>query len=70
MASETSEKIEMLKSLRLASPISAFTFWHFELASIAEDEGLPLPLYGDMEPLFKAGLTPRAAATKLAKRYA
>ncbi len=69
MASETSEKIEMLKSLRLASPISAFTFWHFELVEITEREGIPHPLMDDMEPMFKAGLSPRAAASKLAKRY-
>lgn len=69
MASDTAEKIEILKSLRLASPISAFTFWNFELVEITEAEGIPHPLYGDIEPLFKAGLSPRSAATKLAKRW-
>ncbi|MES0071901.1 hypothetical protein [Mesorhizobium sp. M0058] len=67
ITSDTAEKIEILKSLRLASPISPFTFWSFEFVALTEARGLPYPI--DARPLFDAGLSPERAADKYAKRW-
>ena len=61
--------LDDLKAIRLASPISAFSFWHFELVAIADSQGVPTPLFPELEKLHRAGLTASQAVAKIAKRY-
>lgn len=65
----TTATLDDVKALRLASPISAFTFWHFELVAIADRLGVPTPLFPELEKLHRAGLTAAQAVAKIAKRY-
>jgi hypothetical protein len=60
---------DFLDSLKFASPVAAFSYWHFEVEALAQERGLPPTLMFEVKPMFDAGRSPADAVARLAKKW-